>query len=490
MQSENEFLPIPDVPNLDGNDLYHTDLAASNRFVEAAVDSLRFCPGIGWLVWDGKRWAKDGEAAALELAKRCARDWVNRWEEKVAEEPDNAELQMMRALALGLEKATHIRSAAELAKTSPRLRILADQLDRDPWLLNVTNGTLCLRSASLRDHSRDDFITKLAHVSYIPGATSEYLDRYLDHIRFDRQEMEDFLARCFGATLTGDASPETLFVLQGEGASGKTTLVEAVALLLGDYAAKLRFESFCTSKSGRSGGAATPDLMALRGARLAYASEGDQSARLDAGVIKEVTGKETVTARALYKDPITFPQTWKLWLVSNYDPKAAGDDTGIWRRVYKLKFTAVPPEKRDPRLKEALSNDPDARAALLAWCVKGCLDWLRRGGGREGLAAPQSVLDDTLEYRKSQDLLDEWWKEIESVAFFGPDFFTSGRCIRNHYEEWAKEEGAVAVGAYRFREYLKARGLKLFRSSGERGWKGLNLKAGGNTSFTLGGGAR
>ena len=223
--------------------------------------------------------------------------------------------------------------------------------------------------------------------------------------------------------------------------------------------------------------------MALRGARLAYASEGDQSARLDAGVIKEVTGKETVTARALYKDPITFPQTWKLWLVSNYDPKAAGDDTGIWRRVYKLKFTAVPPEKRDPRLKEALSNDPDARAALLAWCVKGCLDWLRRGGGREGLAAPQFVLDDTLEYRKSQDLLDEWWKEIESVAFFGPDFFTSSRCIRNHYDEWAKEEGAVAVGAYRFRQYLKAKGLEPSRNEDCRGWKGVGLTCVTTVSF-------
>jgi putative DNA primase/helicase len=478
MQSENEFLPIPDVPNRDGNDLYHTDLAASNRFVEAAVDSLRFCPGVGWLVWDGKRWAKEGEAAALELAKRCARDWVNRWEEKVAEAPADGELRKMLARALGLEKATHIKAAVELAKTSPRLLILVDQLDRAPWLFSAANGTLCLRSASLRAHSREDFITKLAPTDYRPDAKSPIFDAYLAHLASEKPDFDGFLARCLGATLTGDASAETLHLLLGPGASGKTTLIEAIAVAMGDYAVKLRYESLCASKRGRVGASASPDLLALRGARLAYASEGDQSARLDAGVIKELTGNETVTARGLYKDPITFRQTWKLWMVSNYDPKAAGDDTGIWRRVYKIKFSAVPPERRDPRIKEALTNDPDARAALLAWCVRGCLEWQKNGGGRAGLAAPACVIADTLEYRQSQDLLDEWWKEVEFVGKLGADHFTPTRDIRGHYDCWAKEEGAIPVGPKRFKEYLLSKGLRSDRTPQDRGWRGILVPSG------------
>jgi phage/plasmid-associated DNA primase len=159
--------------------------------------------------------------------------------------------------------------------------------------------------------------------------------------------------------------------------------------------------------------------------------------------------------------------------VSNFDPKAAGDDTGIWRRVYKIKFAAVPPEKRDPRLKEALSTDPEAQAALIAWCVRGCLEWQKNGGGREGLAAPPCVIADTLEYRQSQDLLDDWWKELELVSRFGAEYFSTTQSIRYHYTQWASEEGAIPVGPKRFKAYLQSKGLKSDRAAGSRGWYGV-----------------
>jgi putative DNA primase/helicase len=302
------------------------------------------------------------------------------------------------------------------------------------------------------------------------------LEKYLEHIRERSPEMVAFLARCFGAALTGDASAESLFLLQGDGASGKTTLVEAVALMLGDYAVKLRFESFCLSKHGRSPGAASPDLITLRGARLAYASEGDQSSKLDAGTVKDLTGKEGLTARALYKAPVTFAQTWKLWLVSNFDPKAESDDTGIWRRVLKLHFEVVPSEKRDPRLKEALASDPAARSALLSWCLAGCLDWQQRGSGREGLAAPESVMAVTSEYRDKQDLLGEWWKALLVDAQLLPNEVTAGKSIREHYVDWATEQGATPVQAKRFRDYLVGKGLKPHRDAQIRGWKGIKLE--------------
>jgi putative DNA primase/helicase len=291
--------------------------------------------------------------------------------------------------------------------------------------------------------------------------------------------MGGFLSRCFGCALTGDAEAETLFLLQGDGGSGKTTLVEAVASMLGDYSAKLTFDSFCTSKHGRGPGAASPDLIRLRGSRLAYASEGDQSARLDAGVVKTLTGNEPITARALYAEPITFPQTWKLWLVSNFDPKADSEDSGIWRRMLKLHFAAIPAADRDPAVKRMLTTDAGAQSALLAWAVAGCLDWQKRGGGRIGLAPPDAVQAATDTYRIRQDTMAQWWDDLLAEdAKLDPYGKTTRKALREHYEQWCQDNGAVPVHAKRFIAYLEARGLQIApRTSGGRGWVGLEMIA-------------
>jgi putative DNA primase/helicase len=448
-----------------------TDLDASLRFSEAYAESLRYCPGIGWLYWDVRRWTSDGaEGHALECAKQSAR----RWTERCTRSSD--ENRSARAKdALSLEGGSRIRAAVQLATCDPRFVVKVAQLDRDPWSLNVLNGTLDLRSGQLRPHRRDDLITKIAAVNYVPEAKHPTLMRYLEMVERTTPGMAAFLARCFGAALTGDAETETLFLLQGDGGSGKTTLVEAVAAMLGDYAVKIAFESLCQSKHGRGPGSASPDLVPLRGARLAYASEGDVSARLDAGKVKELTGNEPITARALYQAPMTFLQSWKLWLVSNFDPKADSDDTGIWRRMLKLHFGVIPETLRDPAVKRALVNDPAARSALLTWALAGCIDWQSRSGGRIGLAPPAAVAAATDAYRVKQDTLAEWWADLLADATLSPAAFTASKDLRYHYERWCDENGAAPVFATRFKAYLEAKGLVADRRSSARGWRGIAL---------------
>ena len=448
-----------------------TDLDASLRFATACADKLRYVPGIGWHFWDGRRWAEDHAGRTLELAKGCARDWTIR---STATNGDGRD-KLIRG-ALTLEGASHIKAAVELAKTSPRFVLPASALDRDPWILNAENGTLDLRTGTLRAHRRDDMISKRAPVRYVLGATHPMLDRFLAGLEARSPGMSAFLARCFGACLTGDSSPETLFLLQGAGGSGKTTLTEAVAAMLGDYTAKLAFESFCLSKNGRSPGGASPDLMKLRGARLAYASEGDQSARLDAGVVKTVTGGEPITARGLYADPITFGQTWKLWLVSNYDPRADSDDSGLWRRMLKLVFKEIPADERDPGVKRVLTEDPAARSALLAWALAGCIDWQARGGGRIGLAPLDECMVATEAYRQRQDPLAQWWGDLLCDAVFVLSGFTTSAALWTNYTVWCAENGVTyPVSNRRFSTYLEAKGLVKRATSTARGWEGIHL---------------
>ena len=452
---------------LDGE--FATDIDASLRFASANAEVLRYAPGIGWLHWDGRRWATDAKGRAVELSKHSARRWTLRYV--------NAGNADKARAALTLESSAHVRAAVDLAKSDPRLVLSVSKLDLDPWSLNVLNGTINLRTGELRPHRREDLCTKLAPVHFDPTATSESLRRFVENCDRAIPGMGDFLARCFGCALTGDAEAETLFLLQGDGGSGKTTLVEAVASMLGDYSAKLTFDSFCTSKHGRGPGAASPDLIRLRGSRLAYASEGDQSARLDAGVVKTLTGNEPITARALYAEPITFPQTWKLWLVSNFDPKADSEDSGIWRRMMKLHFTAIPAANRDPAIKRTLTTDAGAQSALLAWAVAGCLDWQKRGGGRLGLAPPDAVQAATDIYRIKQDTMAQWWEDLlANDAKLDPYRWTTVTALRGHYDGWCQDNGAAPVFAKRFFAYLESRGLQNKRGTGgARSWIGVEM---------------
>jgi putative DNA primase/helicase len=470
-------IPVPQVeqePSVFNGEMdergFATDIDTSLRFAKANSALLRYSPGIGWLFWDSRRWKEDSEGKAIELSKKCARKWTM----KAARSENPGRLRG----ALSLESASHVRAAVDLAKSDPRLVINAVSLDTNPWILNVQNGTLDLRTGDLRPHRREDFCTKVAPVEFRADAGHPVLMRFLEDCERATPGMAPFLARCFGAALSGDASSESLYLLQGDGGSGKTTLVEAIAAMLGDYAVKLPFESFCQSKHGRTPGAASSDLMRLRGSRLAYASEGDQSARLDAGVVKALTGNEPITARALYSAPITFLQTWKLWLVTNFDPKADSEDSGIWRRMLKLQFAVIPKESRDPAVKRVLTSDPAARSALLAWALTGCLDWQARGGGREGLAPPDAVQAITDAYRSKQDTLGEWWEDLltadADLLSFGA---TAVGEVRKQYVSWCEENGSFPISVKRFTDYLESKGLTRARGAGgTRMWRGLKMR--------------
>jgi putative DNA primase/helicase len=451
---------------------YNTDTDASLRFAQEHKHRLRYCKGLGWLAWDKRRWAFDGDSTAIELSKKSARSWLQR-AAKFNGENSNKRIKA----ALDFESAAHVKAAVELAKSDAKLAAPVDELDAQPWKLNVCNGTIDLKTGTLSLHNKDDLLTKLAPVKYSQNAKHEILDKYLDTLDKETPGMSAFLARCFGAALTGDASPETLFILQGDGGSGKTTLVEAIAAMLGDYAVKLPFQSFCQSKYGRGPGSASPDLIALRGTRLAYASEGDQAARLDSGVIKMLTGNEPIAARALYSAPIVFPQTFKLWLVSNYDPKASSDDTGMWRRMMKIPFAVIPENLRDPEVKKMLTNDPEVRSALLSWTVKGCLDWQKRGGGRIGLAQPEAIKAATEAYHIKQDSLAEWWDDLlSSDAQLDPFQYASAGDLRQHYDDWCPKNGIPPVHGKRFAQYLESKGLQQKRrTGGERTWDGIKM---------------
>ncbi len=442
-----------------------TDLGNARRLVARHGQDLRYCAALGgWLVWDGKRWALDetGQVA------RYAKDTVQSIYVEASEQGDEHARAELGKHAARSESAARIHAMIELAQTEPGIMVTAGVFDADPWLLNVANGTLDLHTGQLRPHDRADMLTKLAPVTFDPNATDDTLDRYLHTATNGDSDFAAYLQRAAGYSLTGLTSEECFFLVLGPAATGKSTLVEALLTMLGDYGIKSSFAAFLES---RNTGGATPEIARLRGARLVAAVESPKDGRLNEVAIKELTGGDTVTARNLYAAPFSFKPQFKLWLAANDCPRMTDTDTGLWRRLQRLPFEHELPEgRRDPRVKQRLCNE--ALPALLAWAVKGCLAWQSNG-----LKPAAVVRTKTAELRADFDPLAEFLGEC---CVFASRAETPALELRQAYEAWAASMGARPINNRDWSQRLKARGCENVRT--RRGgsekvtfWRGVGL---------------
>lgn len=443
-----------------------TDLGNARRLVLAHGGDLRYCePLSGWLVWDGRRWAADDTG---EVERRAKGTVLEMYASAAAELDDSQRRELIRWTLLS-ESAQRIRAMVDLARTELGVTTRPAQFDADPWLLNVANGTLDLRTGTLREHRRGDLLTRLAPVDYDPAATHPILDRYLVDATAGDADFAAYLQRACGYTLTGLTTEECFFLMLGPGGSGKSTLVEAMLALLGDYGAKASFAAFLNTHNV---GGATPELARLRGARLVAAVEAPKDRQLNEVLVKELTGGDTVTARQLYHDPVSFSPTFKLWLAANDSPKLTDTDTGLWRRLRRLPFEhELPEDKRDPAVKAAMTGE--ALPALLAWAVQGCAAWQR-----QGLGACAVVRTKTAELRAEFDPLAEFFA---ACCTFIKQAETPAAELRQAYEAWAASVGARPINNREWGQRLEAKGCRTLRT--RRGaarvtvWCGIGLLA-------------
>lgn len=373
---------------------HFSDLGNARRLVRLAAGGLRFCHAWGdFLVYDGKRWVRDTCGAAERLAKQTvAKLWID------AEKLGGYQRAEALKWAHRSEAADRIRSMLALARSEPEVAVSPAQLDSDPWVLNVKNGTVDLRSGRLREHGRGDLITKLADVEFQPDAEAPQWQRFTARITDGDRDLAGYLARVLGLALTGDISVQQLWIFYGGGANGKSVLLDTVAELLGDYAG-LAAPGLLTSRHSNEH---PTELADLQGKRLVIASESDEEASLRLRLVKRLTGDARIKARFMRQDFFEFPRTHKTVLVTNNRPVVHEATNAVWRRIRLVPFTVtIPAEEQDPALMEKLRTE---RRGILAWLVCGCLEWQRSGLE----PAPAVVEDATGEYRDEEDPLLEY----------------------------------------------------------------------------------
>lgn len=456
-----------------------TELGNAETLIDWFGDSIMFVPRRDvWFVWTGTEWEQDFTGEVVRMAKEVAQSFKGR----AAEETDDEKAKALRKWWNRSTTHAAITNMVKLAQTEEIVVCPPEYLDQNPWLLNVRNGTIDLRTGDLLSHqeTKRERLTYTAPVEYDADARCDRWERFLaDSLADDEtgapdDELLAFVRRAVGYTLSGDLREETFAFVHGETRTGKSTFMDAVSSMLGAYAKKADFETFLRR---RDVGGPRSDLARLAGSRLVYSIEVEDGKTLAEAVLKAIAGGDKMTVAHKHEKDFEFQPTFTLWLVANHFPRVQHSDDAMWRRIMVVPMNRqVPPEKVDRTLKTYLRSDLDARKAVLAWAVRGCLEWQA-----DGLAIPDRVIAATEEYREEMDPLGEFIEDRCRLDADDPECWIGAGLLRETYDTYCREQGIrFTLSLKAWGEILRDHGCREERrrvnGNRVRIWTGITLR--------------
>lgn len=437
-----------------------TDVGNAQRFAIRHGETAHYIPAWGsWITYVGGRWSRDDSGAVERMAKSTVLSFYL----DAHSTTDDMERRQLVRWAQESEKAHKLAALISLAKSEPGMVARPSQLDADPWLFNVANGTVDLRTGILRPHDRADLLTKQAPVLYDPAARCDRWESFLSEIFSGNEPLIRFMQRAIGYSLTGQTTEQCLFLLYGLGANGKSVLLEVLRRLLGDYARSADFSTFLE----RRGDGPRNDVARLAGARLVTSSEVSEGRRLSESLVKSLTGGDVIAARFLNQEHFEFAPQFKLWMAANHKPQIRGTDHGIWRRIKLVPFMVqIPEERQDKNLVNVLM---DELPGILAWAVAGCIMWQQHG-----LGAPAEVQAATAQYREEMDQLGPF---IEERCVTGKDCSVGATELYAAYSQWCSSAEERPMSRQKFGTQMTERGFESLKMGTIRR-VGIKLKGG------------
>jgi putative DNA primase/helicase len=438
-----------------------TDVGNAERLVARHGKDLRYSHSSDeWNVWDGTRYATDKNG---EIERRAIDTVKSTFDE--AAKASHKQGCASSAWAKASMSSGHINASIRLARTDPRISITADKLDVDPWLLNCLNGTVDLRMGTLREHRREDLITKRAPVVFDADAKCPQWDKFLWRIMDDNVGLISFLHRAIGYSLTGSTQEGVIFLQHGLGRNGKTVFSETINYLAGDYARTADANLLLTRRSEGP----RHDIARLEGARLVWTSETADGVRFDEALVKLLTGGDKITVRRLYHELTEFFYAGKIWLRTNNKPQIIGRDVAIWKRLMLIPFrVTIPDNEQDKELRQKLLTEGPG---ILASLVRGCLEWQKIG-----LCPPPEVIAATDEYEKESDALKDF---LEDRCIVDKGLTTPCTELYKAYRSYCEENGQTDKHIWDtgyFGKQLGERGFGQKKVKGQRCRTGIGLK--------------
>lgn len=423
-----------------------------------------------WYTWTGHHWEMDGTEQALAgvngvadlyLAEMKRQAWIRGKAEMAGQrkQADAAEA-LEKILARRIRDLQTIRrkqAVLHLARAGAgSLGITGSEWDADPWLFGCLNGVVDLRTGKIRPGVPGDFIRLVTTVAYSGlTAPAPVWEQFLYDVFDGDIELIDFMQRLFGFCMTATAKEHKAPILWGKGRNGKTSLVEAVRFVFGDYSGIVESEMLLQQRFGRHSGAPSPDIMALRGRRFVLCSETESGRHFNVARLKWLCGGDTLTGRSPWgKELVTFRPSHTLFLSTNHRPHANADDFAFWKRAllipFRLSFVDAPTEPHERKADPGILDKLKAEASgILAWLVRGCLGWQRKG-----LNPPESVKAATAEYQEEEDLVKHF---LDDRCTLGSDLSVRAGRLYQEYKSWCEEVGHKPMSGTNFGTRIKRR---------------------------------
>jgi putative DNA primase/helicase len=421
----------------------YNDLGNAERFRDLNGAAACYVPDDRrWYRFNEEIWEPDASGGKVRLLARRVPDHLNA--QAAGCEDDNRAAQL-RGFAKSCGSKHSLNSMISLA--GDLMTEEPSRFDADPCLLSFRNGTLDLKSLTLREHRAEDYISKQVPFDYDPAAEAPRFQQMLEETQ-PNPEHRMFLQRLAGLSLLGHNREEKLVVFYGSGGNGKSKLIEALAYALGPTLSAKVPESTIVRPRTDSESSHQSDLAKLEGNRLVFVDETDESVFLNCARVKALTGAEGIEVRKAHApDSRTVPVTWLFFISTNYKPKILDTSYSIWRRLILIEFP-VKIEKPDLHLKDKLRAEAPG---ILAWAVEGL-----RAYHAEGLAVPESCQRALDEYRAAEDLLGEF---IEEWLVPDPEEFCFRQQVFNRYTQWCEEQGVRHGSQRNFNRKMESRGF-------------------------------
>jgi len=449
-----------------------TDIGNGQRLAYRHGKDLKYCHVWGkWLVWDGKRWETD---ATAEIDRRAKETVFSIYTEASSEQIKKADRQKIIEHAQRSESNRALKAMLEMASSENGIVVRQESLDVEKYKINLRNFTLDLKDLKHYEHRRDDLITKIANVEYrLDAQCPKWID-FLNLIFDDDQDTIKYIQKLCGYCLSGDIGEQKVFFLWGAGENGKSTFLDVIMAILGDYAMSCPAETFMVKDF--SGNGPNNDLARLKGARCVTAAEIEAGKKLAESLVKQLTGGDKMSARFLRQEYFEFTPEFKLLFCTNHKPDISGTDHGIWRRVKLIPFNVIVPKKLAELNRESVKNYHEVlikeeSSGILNWMLQGWILWMR-----EGLKDSESVKDATNEYRAEMDVLGRF---IDECCIVEPTAKVLLKELYARYIVWYNENNGnskYAMGDRRFNTIMREKGFSSKASTGnQKYWFGITI---------------
>lgn len=421
-----------------------TEMGNAERIAYEYGHVIKYINDIGWFIWDGKRWKVDTKKEIERITAKVLRN--------LSKSEDEAEAKWSRMCE---RRNIRMNSIKDLMPLVPGER---GDFDKHKFLFNVENGVVDLKTGKLLQHDRELGLTKITNITFDENAKCPEWLKFLDQIFLGDQALVEYMQRLIGYSLTGDISEQIMMFLVGGGSNGKSTFINTIKDLMGDYGKQAKSDTFIKKKES----GANNDIARLVGSRFVSAIESEEGEKLADSFVKQITGGEPVLARFLRQEFFEFIPEFKVFFTTNHKPIIGGLDEGIWRRVKLIPFNlSLPAHKRDKRLPEKLSLE---MPGILNWAIEGCMKWQQ-----DGLKEPKVVAEATGKYKDDMDILAPFLDEVCYVEEReNESIMIEAKELYNVYERWCFNSGERSLGNRSFYRMLETKGFGKTKGTGNK----------------------